>query len=282
MIRLFAAAIVLSCLSTSASTQTQPSPPTLGPRATKPPVKPAARKPAERNEPAGKPDPAWSAPCGLGVIVSVGDEFMVKKLGLNLFNNKETVVPIENWGLNDLVFARVRAAAPPGVTVRRIPYTKSAFPPREGSKSQLFRDMKAELVDLMRQITSGANCQRYILVSKSISKFNESSHAVRGIGIINWDIPLRHRTYLFALSYIRVFDGRDFSIIRQGSALTLREPLVQRMLLGELILGPYTELAEASFPSHAEETASNLALREYARALLMASLDKTLPVMLQP
>ncbi len=179
MIRLLAAAIVLSCLSTSASTQPQVSPPAPGTHATKPLVKPAARKPAERNESADKPAPVRSDPCGLGVIVSVGDEFMVKKLGLNFFSDNETVVPIENWALNDLVFARVRAAAPPGVTVRRIPYTKSAFPPREELKNQLFRDMKAELVDLMRQITSGTNCQRYVLVSKSISKFNESSHTVR-------------------------------------------------------------------------------------------------------
>jgi hypothetical protein len=281
MIRLLIAVIALSCLSASASTQTPPSPPVSGTQATKPLVTPTARKPAERRESQGQPAPAKSDVCGLGVIVSVGDEFMVKKIGLNPFANNELVVPIESWGLDDLVFARVRAAVPAGVAIRRIPSSKSAFQPREDLKHRLFRDLKAELVDNMRQITNGTNCQRYILVSKSISRFNESSHTVRGIGIIDLDVPLRHQTYLFALSYIRVFDGRDFSIIRQGSALTGREPLVKRMLLGEMILGPYSELAEASFPRHAEETASNLALREYARALLTASLDKTLPWMLR-
>jgi hypothetical protein len=134
----------------------------------------------------------------------------------------------------------------------------------------------------MRQITKGTNCQRYILVSKSISKFNDLNWTVRGIGIVNHDVPFKHRIYLFALSYIRIFDGGDFSIIRHGSALTHLDPLVKRMLLGTLILGPYSELAEASFPSHPEEAAKNLALREYARALLTASLDKTLPFMLRP
>jgi hypothetical protein len=57
---------------------------------------------------------------------------------------------------------------------------------------------------------------------------------------------------------------------------------VKRMLLGTLILGPYSELAEASFPSNPEDAANNLALREYARALLTTSLDKTLPYMLRP
>src|SRR5436309_4201616 len=136
MIRLLIAAIALSCLSTSASTQTQSSPPASGPQATKPLVKPTARKPAEKKESQSKPAPATSDVCGLGVIVSVGDEFMVKKL--KFFNDDETMVPIESWGLNDLVFARVRAPAPPGVTVRRVPYTKSPFPPREELKNQLF------------------------------------------------------------------------------------------------------------------------------------------------
>jgi hypothetical protein len=282
MIRVFAAAIALSCLATPASTQTQLSPPTAGEQTTKPSIKPATRKPIARKEAPGKSAAAMSEPCGLGVIVSVGDEFMTKKIGLNPFGNDEAVVSIESWGLNDLAFARVRAAVPAGVIVRRIPYTKSAFPPREESKFQLFRDRKAELADLMRQITNGTQCRRYILVSKSISKFRESAHTVRGIGIVDLDIPVGRRTYLFALSFIRVFDGRDFSIIRQGSALTNREPLMQRMLLGELILGPYSELSEASFPRQAERSADNLALREYARALLTASLDKTLPMMLRP
>jgi hypothetical protein len=127
MLRSFAAVIVLSCFSTSAWTQVQPTPPVAGTEATKPAAKPAIRKPAARSEPAGKPASVRNGPCGLGVIVSVGDEFMVKTIGLTVFQNRETVVPIESWGLNDLVFARVRAAVPPGVTVLRIPTTNRHF-----------------------------------------------------------------------------------------------------------------------------------------------------------
>lgn len=280
MIRLLAAAVVLTCFSTSASAQIQPSAPAAT-QATKPHVKPAARKPAERDRSASKSAPGTGASCGLGVVVAVGDEFTVKRIGLDFLNDHEKVVPIENWGLDDLVFARVRAAAPRGVTVRRILHSKS-IQPSEELKNRFFRDRKAELVDVMRQVTAGTDCERYVLVGRSISKFNDSNITVRGVGIVDWDIPLRHKTYLFALSFIRVFDGRDFSIIRQGSAITQREPLMQRILLGELILGPYSELSQASFPGHPDEVPGNLALREYARALLTASLDKTLPWMLRP
>src|SRR5262249_49809632 len=153
--------------------------------------------------------------------------------------------------------------------------------PREELTSQFFRDRKAEQLDVMRQITAGISCERYVLVGRSISKVNDSHETVRGIGILDMDVPLRHKAYVFALSYIWVFDGRDFSIIRQGSAITKRDPLMQRMLLGELILGPYSEVAQASLPGQPDEIAGNLALREYARALLTASLDKTLPWMLR-
>src|SRR5437868_10591329 len=125
MVRLFVAAIVLSCLSTSASTQTPPAPPTSGTQSTKSPVKPTTRKPAERTDPAAS---AKIEPCGIGIIVAVGDEFMVKRIGLDFFNDHVKFVPIESWGLGDLVFARVRAAIPRAVAVRRIPYSKSVKP----------------------------------------------------------------------------------------------------------------------------------------------------------
>ena len=236
-------------------------------------------KPAGQNRAAGNAASARSEPCGLGVLVAVGDEFMVKRIAL--YNDHVKMVPIESWGLDDLVFARVRAAAPRGVSVRRIPYSKS-LQPSEELKNRFFRDRRAEQVDVMRQATAGTNCERYVLVGRSISKFRQSDVTVRGVGIVDWDVPLAHKTYVFALSFVWVFDGRDFSIIRQGSAITHREPLMQRMLLGELILGPYSELSQASFPGQPDEVPGNLALREYARALLTASLDKTLPWMLQP
>lgn len=273
MVRLFVAAIILSCLSTSASTQPAPAPPAAP--ATKPLAKPATRKPAE---PAAS---ARSEPCGVGVIAAVGDEFMMKRIGLDFFNNQVKVAPVGSWGLDDLVFARVRAALPRDVAVRRIPYSKSVKP-RDELTSQFFRDRKAEQVDVMRQITAGVNCERYVLVGRSISKVNDSHETVRGVGILDMDVPLRHKAYVFALSYIWVFNGRDFSIIRQGSAIAKRDPVMQRVLLGELILGPYSEVAQASLPGQPDEIAGNLALREYARALLTASLDKTLPWMLRP
>jgi hypothetical protein len=277
MLRSLAAVIALSCFSASAA-QAQAVSQIIATQPATPSVKSIVRK---RSEPAGKQASGVSGTCGLGVIVVVGDEFMVKRIGVTRFQSSETKVPI-NWGLEDLIFARVRAAAPRGLSVLRIPFDKSKLPKRDESKTGLFRDEKAELADFMRKATEGTSCQRYVWVGNSISQFGSSGYSVRGIGIVNHDVLVGHRIYFFALSFIRIFDGRDFSIIRHGSALTHMDPLLKRVLLGTLILGPYSELAEASFPDKPEGVAGNLAFREYARALLTASLDRTLPIMLRP
>jgi hypothetical protein len=221
-----------------------------------------------------------SGSCGLGVISSVGDEFQVQKVSLFNLRNTETIVPISSWGLDDLAFERVRAAAGPGTIVRRIPDIKD--PPPKEPKFTLFRDRNAELVEGMRRITNGTSCQRYVLVSKSIDQFRGLSQPVLGIGIIESDNPLNPRTYLFAFGFIRVFDGRDFTILRQGSAMIGREPLLDRLLLGRNALGPYRELDASAFPSDPAAAVHNLAFRDSVRAMLRASLDKTLPVMLRP
>jgi hypothetical protein len=104
---------------------------------------------------------------------------------------------------------------------------------------------------------------------------------VRGFGILNQDVVLGRRIYLYALAFIRIFDGRDFSVVRQSSALiNVHHSLVVQRLLGRQISGPYRELPAESFPTRPEDAADNPALRDGVRAMLTETLDKTLPILL--
>lgn len=282
MVRQFVVTIILWCFSTQVWAQAPSAPPAAGTEIVKPTVKPAIRKPAARGEPDGNVPPARIGPCTLGVIVVIGDEFMVKSIGLTVFQSKETAVPITGWGLNDLIFTRVRAAAPAGATVLKIPYNPSRLPQHDAPRDSLIRNAKTELADYMREVTRGTNCQRYVQIANSISSFGSTNYTVGGFGVVDVDILLGHRVYLYALSFIRVFDGRDFSIIRQSSALINRTPLAMQRLLGALMSGPYRELPVESFPGRPEDAAGNIELRDGVRAMLTESLDKTLPFMLQP
>src|SRR6266850_916818 len=113
MIRTFFVVLVLSCLAASASAQTQPAAVAPTTQATPPSTRPAVKKPAPKAKTTAKPPaPAESGPCKIGVIPVIGDQFVVQKVGLMVFGNEHTEVPIGAWGLDDLVVARVRAAAP--------------------------------------------------------------------------------------------------------------------------------------------------------------------------
>lgn len=263
MFRTFVVAFVVSWFVTSAWAQAQPVAP--GPAASAG-AKPAAKRPAAKSQAGAKPaPPADSGPCQVGVISAIGDQFVVQKIGFTVFSNERTEVPVGNWGLNDLVVARVRAAAGPGVAVRRIAHTSAAIEPSS----------------FVRKAAARSHCQRYVLVHSSTSQFSNLNQSVRGVGIVNWGNPIKDHTYLFALTYIQIYDGQGFDVITQGAASTDDESMVSRALMLKPIRGPNRELDNTSFPSAPVEAATSSALRDGVRALLTASLDKTLPAMLR-
>src|SRR5271167_4920386 len=103
------AAVLLPCLAVPGWTQ---SPSTTVPSASSP-ATPTAKKPAPKAKAAAKPAAAAadSGPCQIGVIPAIGDKFLLEHIGLMVFGNEFTDAPIESWGLDELVVARVRAAA---------------------------------------------------------------------------------------------------------------------------------------------------------------------------
>jgi hypothetical protein len=271
MFRAFVIALILSYFAAFAGAQAQPAP-------VAPATKPSVKKPATKSiaKPAGATE---NGPCRLGVIPVVGNQFVVQKIGFTMFGNERAEVPVDSWGLDDLVVARVRAAPGAAEAVRRIAYARDAFV-RAEQPGSLFRNNKAELSGIVRQIATSSHCDRYVLVNSSASQFSNLNQSVRGVGIVNWGNPIKDHTYLFALTYIRIYDGQSFEVIKEGAVSTDEESLLSRALLLQPIRGPSRELDNTSFPSAPAEAASNPALRDGVRALLTASLDKTLPGML--
>jgi hypothetical protein len=268
--------------------QTAPTP-APNPSPSKPsPAKPAAKKPAPPKSDAGANAAAAGTqhgPC-IGVIPHVGDHFAVKTVGFTVFGNDLKEIPIEAWGLDDLLVARVRAAAGPGVAVRRIAYSANAFEPPGNPLSRLFRtenDFKA----VVRTIAGAAGCERYVVVLKAASGLGNTNQAVEGIGIVNWG-------YLFALTSLFVFDGHTFDILKKGHGTIdeqkiVPDPLVNALLRTNPIHGPSRKLeqfrrstepdAVVNWPPTVETV---MGLRDVTRALLAESLDNVLPKLLAP
>jgi hypothetical protein len=274
--RCFAVAIVWLCLVSSAPAQTQPA--TGGPVKPATTADPSVKKPAHKAKVTAKPAVAAdSGPCRIGVIPAIGDQFVVQKVGLTVFGNEHTEVPIEAWGLDDLVVTRVRAAAAPGTTVRRIAYPKGAFAPYDNPAPALFRNSRDDLTAIVKQIAAPAGCERYVVVTKFTGQIGNTNQSIRGIGVVNQGIASLGVTYLSANIQVTVFDGQTFEIGKNPHAN-----------LGAILAGTFagpkrddlSMLDNASFPDPATEAANSAMLRDRTRALLTARLDKALPAFL--
>jgi hypothetical protein len=272
MVRRLAIAFVLSCLAVPAWAQAQTAPGTAATQPATSPIKPAVKKAAPKAKAAAKPPvPAETGPCGIGVIPVVGDLFVVQKVGLMVFGNEEAEVPVNGWGFDELVVARVRAAAP-GIGVRRIAYTADAFDAYEKPEFKLFRNRNDDLAAVVRQIAANVSCERYVVVTKYTGKLEGTNQTLHGIGILNHGTSLLSHTSLFANIQVRVFDGRSFAMrkipFNLGSILA--------GTLAAMTPDPLTKLDNESFPEPAAAVANNAMLRDRARALLAARLDKVL------
>ncbi|AJA59639.1 MULTISPECIES: hypothetical protein [Bradyrhizobium] len=86
--------------------------------------------------------------------------------------------------------------------------------------------------------------------------------------------------HLYAIMYIRVYDGGSFALIQEAQALMTDDTYVDRLLRNPLG-GLTRELDQAMFPEKPADVVNNQVLRDGVRAMLTASLDKTLPPLLR-
>lgn len=273
MFRILVVAAALSCLPTSLWAQTPPAP-AGNPARTAAPAKPAATKATPKQKSAPKlAAPAESGPCQVGVISTVGSKFAVQKVGLTIFGNELTEVPIEAWGLDDLIVTRVRAAAA-GINVRKVPYAKASFEPYYNPPSRMFRNGDEDLTGVVRQIASQTNCARYFVFVIFDGQLQGTNQTLRGIGVVNRGTAVLSSTMLFTVIGLKVFDGQSFAIARNPN-VNFRS-ILEGTLSG-LTQDPLTKLENEDFPSTPADAANSAILRERTRALLTARLDKMLP-----
>jgi hypothetical protein len=259
MFRSFATATILvSCL-TAAGWAQSPATSSSAPAAATP-AKPVTKKAAPRAKAAAKQPVAETGPCRLGVISALGDRFSVQKFGLTIFENEENEAPMNGWGLDDLPFARVRAATGADPSVRRIAYPTGAFDPYYNPKSRFLPDQNEGLPAIVRNITSNANCERYLVITKYSGVVPGTKMEIKGIGAYSQGIG----------SLVRQKINRSFAAL--GASFTAGLGLTE---------DPLTKLDESVFPNPPESASSSTALKERTRALVSARLDRMIPVYLQ-
>ena len=272
MVRIAVSLIVLPFLLTPVTAQTPPATTTLPAQSA--PAKPVAKKVAPKPKTAAKPPVAVeSGPCRLGVISVIGEHYSVQKFGLTIFENEATEVPID-WGLDDLVFARVRAATNNDPSVRRIAYPKGVFEPFYNPKTILIRDPGERLPDIVRSFTANAHCERYLVSTTFKAELPNSHMMLNGIGTYNQGVGsiLRH-SHLFAYVAIALIDGKSYAEIKRPF-VNFGANFAAGLRLTE---DPLNKLDNSLFPDPPAAAAANAALRERTRALITDRLDRGLP-----
>jgi len=261
--KVLAAALVSYALLSPTGGQVQPPP-------TPEVVKPAIRKPATIVPSA----PVETGPCQIGVIPIVGVVFMVEKFGPVTLLDRYARVSVAAWTLDELVVSRVRAAAP-GNSVRRIPFTKEDLKSGGRDQPRLFASYRiaSDIENVVRLLATRVRCERYVVVHRHGGNQREF-----GIGISQY--PLNGPTQLFAMTYIRVYDGATFALIKEAAALMTEDTFTERVMHNPLG-GPSMQVDRAMFPERPADAVNNAALRDGVRTMLTKSLDKTLPALLQ-
>jgi hypothetical protein len=270
MARSLAVALVLSCIAGSAWAQAQPAPGAATAQTGTPSIKPAAKKPAQKA--AAKPAiSADNGACDIGVIAAAGSPIGLKKVGITIFGNEYSELPSDAWGIDDLIFARVRAAAGPRVAVRRIAYAKEAFESYDHPEKRIIKDARENFTAIVRQVAAKSRCARYIAVVRYVGNLSGTNQSLAGVGV------LAHGPFkVFAFAYTRVvvFDGETFAIREDpfGSFGARMSAALSGMMQQE-----YMRAVDIDFPASPEEAASNAKLRDTARVLVAERLDRILP-----
>jgi hypothetical protein len=258
MVRLAALLLAFS-LAHSAQAQTvQP------PTAAK--AKPAAKKqapPKAAAEPA-----AASGPC-IGVFPLLSDQFGVRKIGMTVFGNDFKSIKVDNWGLDDLVVERLRAAVAPGIAVRRIAYDKALF---EGYVPGIgmFQNLDSKAPAIVRQAAARTSCERYVVVTRAASQY-VGNQSIYGLGVVNSGSPVLTTIALHAVVRIHVHDGHTFAVVKSGAG---------SLGGGSFLSGPAMRKLDDSWWPEPPEAANTPRMRDAARKLLGEVLDKSLPEML--
>lgn len=280
MFRTFVLAFVVSCFVTSAWAQAQPPAPAATPTPTVTPTKPAAKKTTAKSRAAAKPAvSADSGACDLGVIAAAGSRIVLKKVGLTVFGNESSVVSSDAWGIDDLIVARVRAAAGAGIAVRRIAYAKEAwFELYEKPGKGLLNNPRENLTAVVRQIAANSRCARYVIVTKFAGNLAGTNQSLDGIGVVTHG-PFG-RAAVFAHVNVTVFDGQTFAIHDDpfGGFGARMSSAMSRFAKDEFLRA----VEDAEFPASPEAAARDAKLRDGARTLVAERLDRILPEYLKP
>jgi hypothetical protein len=208
----------------------------------------------------------------IGVISAIGDELTLTKAGLTGLGSNAQSVPIESWGIDDLIVSRTSSLLSHRFDVHPVTYRRAAFAAFEEDSvvaaANLLRD--DPIKKLIPAEASPLGLDAYVLITKAKSTYGSTGRTVAGVGVINSTAVFGSYSQIHALYVVRLVDGHDFKLIAKGSASPLNNTEMFRLA------GP-SRLLDASFLPAANDMPRN----EQLKAAIIDLIERSLPTTLE-
>jgi hypothetical protein len=155
----------------------------------------------------------------VGIISAVGDQMTFAKAGLSGLDNGSRSVPIDSWGLDDLIVQRATAALGGRFQVKPVTYNRAAFAMVKDSVVAPVNLVRSDpFKTLVETEVSPQGLDAYIVITKAKANIGGAGRKVEGVGFITYGTLMESYSQIYALYEIRVIDGKTFDVIEKMAA----------------------------------------------------------------
>lgn len=206
------------------------------------------------------------------VISDVAHEFYLKKIGITVFGNEASTVPVPQWKLDDAIFTKSKAILTANFNVKHIPSKSETYKPLR-TEGGFFRDRDGERKALIKQLTASSGCDFILLVAGNASQVGSTNQSVGGLGVLkmgNEVFGYSHQVH--ALTFLYVYDGKSMDTLQSQRGET------DESTVFKAIHGPSQDLDAKLHPT-LQAVADDPKTREMVWKQIERSLELTVPAL---
>ena len=191
-----------------------------------------------------------------------------------IFGNEKTSAPIDAWGIDAIVAAKVADVLKARFRVVPMQLSKEGQSALASAPGYLFGDRDGYICSLLRKQFPGQQVNYYLRVHASERNFANTNQVIGGLGIVHREGFNTGYTYVHALFWIEVLDGATCKSLRS------QDPPYKggNLLTGTNVPGPNLEV-EPSWMPNSQTAARDSRLKEATRSLVEQALAQTLPIL---
>lgn len=223
----------------------------------------------------GKPKAAQATAASAGkktvcVVSDVAHEFQLQKIGLTVFGNEASTVPVPQWKLDQAIFDKTKAILSASFNLKHIPTKIETYAPLR-TEGGFLRDRDGERVALIQKLTASSGCDFILLVAGNASQVGSTNQYVGGLGVLEMGNELfGYYRQVHALTFLYVYDAKTMERLQYNRGETDEDTLFKT------IRGPSQEVDVKLHPT-LQAVADDPKTRDMIWKQVERSLELTLP-----